>query len=590
MVNEDDISVSIKWGKQRYTTTMHPSASGLNVKVQVESLTGVPVHRQKLLCKSVWKGALKDDDTIQIPNGKSSIVATLIGNADVLVEKPIEERPLFSEDLTPEELWKATRPQHMNTQEEEDIVDIIAMQKEVGFERDDGKAGMYQYNRLVSGLPQHQINDMLLCRKKQSDTNNTNEVDDTVNNKTDELTGEVAMTMGMELRKGYVNSLAVLSNGTIVSGLDDGHVQLWRRGELIKDLKHPSSRVEHVLAFQSFANHNSGLPAFVTAGDGCICMWLEDGQQLTRFGSYPGTSPSSLAIGRISNGEGSGYITYLACSSKITREVDPHKFRLVPQNDAERQRRRAAEAQEEMIQNELNSVSKNIRVFFYDEESNSTAVRQDVITPDSLEDSAPITNLLDMNGCLVCGDSHGGIRIYKWIPHQSNDNTLPARRQIAHMQFRGSSIACLAMTQENHLAVSIQSRGEDTGIQPSATPLQPTRPRGIYILDTTQATVKAVLDAHKDTVQCICPLPNGDLISTGGRMDATCRLWNSVDISNAIQATTDESNKEDVKVLTDAPILKQPGYVFDLQVLPDSNGSDVYGIAAARYNVIKIVI
>jgi len=578
MVDEVPISTTLKWGKQRFTTTIQPSSSGHSLKLQVEALTSVPVHRQKLLCKSLWKGTLKDDDTIQ-PNGKSSLIITLIGNADVLVEKPIKERPLFSEDLTPEELWKATRPQHMDTQEE-DIVDIIALQKEVGFERDDGKAGMYQYNRLVTGLPQHQINDMLVCRKKQSENNKTNVVDDTVNNKTDELTGEVAMTMGMELRKGYVNSLAVLPNGTIVSGLDDGHVQLWRRGELVKDLKHPSSRVEHVRVFPSY--HNNA-PSFVTAGDECICMWSEDGL-LTRFGSYPGTSPSSIAIGRISNGQG-GYITYLACSSKITRKIDPNQFRLVPQNEAERQRRRAAEAQERMIQDELNSLSKNIRVFFYNEE-NQSAVRQDVITPDSTEDSAPITNLLDMNGCLVCGDAHGGIRIYEWIT-ESNNN-LPARRQIAHMQLRGSSIACLAMIQENHLAVSIQLRGEDTGIQPSATPLQTTRPRGIYILDTKQATVKAILDAHKDKVQCICPLPNGGVISAGGRMDATCRFWNSVDISSAIQAT-DESNEEEVKVLTDAPI-QEPGYVFDLQVLPDSNGSDVYGIAAARYNVIKIVI
>jgi len=573
MVNEE-LAMTIKWGKQRYaTSTIQPGSSGHSLKLQVQTLTGVPVHRQKLLCKSVWKGTLKDDDTIQ-PNGKSSLIITLIGNADVLVEKPLEERPLFSEDLTPEELWKATRPQHMDTKEE-DIVDIIALQKEVGFERDDGKAGMYQYNRLVTGLPQHQINDMLVRRKKQLE-----------NNKTDELTGEVAMTMGMEIRKGYVNSLAVLPNGTIVSGLDDGHVQLWRRGELVKDLKHPSAKVEHVLVWPSSTNHNSGLPSFVTAGDGCICMWSTDGQQLTRFGSYPGTSPSSISMGRISNGQG-GYITCLACSSKITRQIDPHKFRLVPQNEAERQRRRAAEAQEQMIQDELNSVSKNIRVFFYneDDQSNSTAVRQDVITPDSTEDSAPITNLLDMNGRLVCGDAHGGIRIYEWITESNNT----VRRQISHMQFRGSSIASLAMVQEKHLAVSIQPR-EDTGIQPSATPLQPTRPRGIYILDITQATVKAVLDAHKDTVQCTCPLPNGGIISAGGRMDATCRLWNSIDISNAIQATTDESNEEEeVKVLTDAPIL-EPGYVFDLQVLPDSNGSNVYGIAAARYNVIKIVI
>jgi len=106
MVDEVPISTTLKWGKQRFTTTIQPSSSGHSLKLQVEALTSVPVHRQKLLCKSLWKGTLKDDDTIQ-PNGKSSLIITLIGNADVLVEKPIKERPLFSEDLTPEELWKA---------------------------------------------------------------------------------------------------------------------------------------------------------------------------------------------------------------------------------------------------------------------------------------------------------------------------------------------------------------------------------------------------------------------------------------------------------------------------------------------------
>eukprot|EP01083_Nonionella_stella_P153555 493543_1 len=52
------------------------------------------------------------------------------------------------------------------------------------------------------------------------------------------LLGEVAMTMGMELRRAYVNSITVLHNGTLVSGLDDGHVHLWRRGALIQDLIH----------------------------------------------------------------------------------------------------------------------------------------------------------------------------------------------------------------------------------------------------------------------------------------------------------------------------------------------------------------
>jgi hypothetical protein len=65
-------------------------------------------------------------------------------------------------------------------------------------------------------------------------------------------------------------------------------------------------------------------------------------------------------------------------------------------------------------------------------------------------------------------------------------------------------------------------------------------------------------------------------------------MWDSVIISDAV--TTCESSKEGMKVVSDATIMKEPGYVFDLKVLSDSNGSSVYAIAAARYNVIKIII
>ena len=58
------------------------------------------------------------------------------------------------------------------------------------------------------------------------------------------------MTMGAELYRAYVNSIDVLRDGTIVSGLDDGHVQLWRWGSLIRDTRHEGfGGVDHVRAF-----------------------------------------------------------------------------------------------------------------------------------------------------------------------------------------------------------------------------------------------------------------------------------------------------------------------------------------------------
>ena len=226
------IPISLKWGKNRYTLSIESGSSTITLKQQVESLTGVPISRQKLLCPKLWKGPLQNVDILpqtilssQNNHSKgSNIVVTLIGSADVLIEKLIEERPVFAEDMTPEELWKATRGKDINEQDDEDdVVDIPALQKRRGMERDDGKKEMYQYNRLVTGLPQGQINDMLVSRKKKIEDGAYNNKDGT---STSPLMGEVAMTMGMELRRAYINSLAVLPNGTIVSGLDDGHVQL----------------------------------------------------------------------------------------------------------------------------------------------------------------------------------------------------------------------------------------------------------------------------------------------------------------------------------------------------------------------------
>ena len=67
-------------------------------------------------------------------------------------------------------------------------------------------------------------------------------------------------------------------------------------------------------------------------------------------------------------------------------------------------------------------------------------------------------------------------------------------------------------------------------------------------------------------------------------MDATVKVWDGLSLLN------ESDNDGETLVLTEAKTLKEPGYVFDLKILPDSKGSGVYAIAAARYNVIKIVI
>ena len=365
------VPILLKWGKSSYVDqlTIQPGSSADALKLQIQSITGVPVGRQKLLCPKVWKGALKDGvdlpETITPPKGKSAITVTLIGSADTLVETPVEERPRFSEDMTPQEIWNATRRSGDEDDGGDNIVDIPALQMEPGMDRDDGKMEMYEYNRLVMGLPQHQINDVLLARRGEEEK--VGEEDHDVGNFSEpqqlqsvSLKGEVAMTMGMELRRTYINSLAVLPDGTIVSGLDDGHIQLWRRGRLVKDARHTGAKVDIV---QTFPSSTSEDPAFVTAGDGSICLWTAEGDHIMPFGSFPGTSPASIAVGTIideGGGDAVGSTKYLAACFRVTRQVDPNQFRLVPQNEAERQRREAAEVQERMIQDELMKVSRYV--------------------------------------------------------------------------------------------------------------------------------------------------------------------------------------------------------------------------------------
>jgi len=185
-------AAKLKWGKRAFDLVIEAGADGETLKQVVESLTGVPTDRQKLLCTKLWKGALKDDTVVpEFPPSKGKakpFVVTLIGSAEKLIEKSLDERPLFEEDLTQEEVWRLRRGQDADA-EMADAVDIVALQREVGMDRDDGKADAYQYNRLVTGLPQRQINNTLVGRKNGPDPT---------------LKGEEAMTLGMELRRAWV--------------------------------------------------------------------------------------------------------------------------------------------------------------------------------------------------------------------------------------------------------------------------------------------------------------------------------------------------------------------------------------------------
>ena len=197
-------------------------------------------------------------------------------------------------------------------------------------------------------------------------------------------------------------------------------------------------------------------------------------------------------------------------------------------------------------------------------------------------------------------------------------------------------------------SIGTQERSRSRIIPQHVTELQITNPRAVYIIDynmqehehehsTARIRAPPVLDAHSDTVRCICPLPCGDLLTAGGKMDATVRVWDAAVVADALkeeveendsssimktgtenenenetesgnaQPTSEQLEENDVTLspgltsasilLTEAKKLKEPGYVFDLKVLPNhsKNKADdsedlLYAVAAARYNVVKIII
>lgn len=582
--------ITLKWGKQSLNLTVQRGMSGSDLKQQIQALTNVPPTRQKILCPKLWKGAIQDAATVpdDIPDNTK---ITLIGTVDRLAEKSIEERPRFVEDMTDEELWNlkqmAKNGKGVEGNNDGPIIDIVALQKEYGLERDDGKTEMYEYNRLVTGLPQQQINDMLVQRMKKEGNDAEKEQSTNIT----ELQGELVMTMGLQLRRAYVNSLAVLSDGTLISGLDDGHVQFWKRGELLKDARHTGGCVNEIVVIPSLGvDGGYDGPAFATSGDGSICLWTQDGSHVASLPCFPGTTVASMTVGSTTieeEGSGMHYYCYLAACFRITRQTDPNQFRLPPQNEAERRRREVAEIQEQMIQNQLLNASRLVKVWMYDvSQSNNVrlALHEELIGPHAtnVTESAPsITKLADMNSNLVIGDETG-IQIFT----ATRDRIF--QRKLA-MQFQYlCDIDCMEPLHDDFLAVSISRKStQEVSVPSSAERLQLPTERGVYIFDIETAAVRAVLDGHRDSVKCICRLPDGGLLTAGGKFDATVQLWRSEALT---KMTKSQDENDEIEIFGESKKLKNPGYVFDLKVLPDNNGSTTYAIAAARYNTINIII
>lgn len=672
------VSVFLKWTKKliefEITIPILPSNNnndndgsftkftGKSFKDIVYSLTKVPVDRQKIVvAKSKtskikwWKGILKDDfefsstlaaqeDMKAGENSTIELRATLMGTAEVLASKEEHAQTVFIEDMTPaekkaEELREMMDsmdkvaamipalqipPQHRrppNSSDNDDENDKESADDDMPIvsEFEETRA----YDRLVHGFSQLRIDALLRRQQKKPQSQQP-------------LVGRAVMTMGLELQRAYVNDLTVLNeDGTLVSGMDDGHVQMWKHCKRIRDFVHQPVNnsfpgVDSVLALD---NDNQSSVSFATAGRGCIRFWDSEGDSLPLLVRSPLPYGSPTGLVKLPMNHPAGTKNLLCLASRFRVVFPPSRRpRLAPQDDEGRRRIAEIETTEERTSEQISQLSKSVQILFAEiSNGNSNPTLQSKF----LSIPHPVTALESWNDngnvILAVGDLQGGIMLWKidasmnaavgnsrnsslsctklkYIRTTSLENTAQSRSSIVCMKYLSETKQLLVSTREIAPVplspLSIDALDVATLNLPLQLPQAVQSIKVDGILDGSQqhdTIVLFALDGHKDVVHCLLPLPNGDLLTAGGKLDATTQIWSRSQLREAGEG------KE--SVLTTAAVTnlcKDAGYIFAAKVLQDfkgkgsstgsssSSGSQVdqspFAIAVARYNVVKIVI
>ncbi|GBG32465.1 Ubiquitin carboxyl-terminal hydrolase 14 [Hondaea fermentalgiana] len=101
-------SVRVKWNKKTYEdVVVDTSKDAETFKETLYSLTGVPVDRQKVMCKGIFKGTLKDDMDMDAMPWKDGVLVAMMGTSTG-IPKPPEEETRFVEDMTTAEKQKVS--------------------------------------------------------------------------------------------------------------------------------------------------------------------------------------------------------------------------------------------------------------------------------------------------------------------------------------------------------------------------------------------------------------------------------------------------------------------------------------------------
>ncbi len=106
-------ATNVTWGKESIEIQLDPSAGVSGLKLELQSRTGVPMERMKVMPKSkgLWKGVLKDTEdlpSLNLSQISPPIQMLMMGSATLPVE-PVQ-KVVFLEDLPPEEAAKMIEP------------------------------------------------------------------------------------------------------------------------------------------------------------------------------------------------------------------------------------------------------------------------------------------------------------------------------------------------------------------------------------------------------------------------------------------------------------------------------------------------
>ena len=114
----------------------------------------------------------------------------------------------------------------------------------------------------------------------------------------------------------------------------------------------------------------------------------------------------------------------------------------------------------------------------------------------------------------------------------------------------------------------------------------------VALVDVGNRVALAFIQGHTDNIICLRGLPNGDLVTVGGKKDASMKVWgNELWISAGEESEKLGDDASPTTITEPTQILGEMGYVFDLAVLPDRKpGSSLFALAGARYNRIQILI